>query len=58
MAGIRTPLKISALAKQNKEIYGQLVAIKDQLEKHYRDMQDMDVITSYSIHYTKLYETR
>ncbi|MBN2049642.1 MAG: pyruvate, phosphate dikinase [Spirochaetales bacterium] len=42
VAGIRTPKKISALQKSNSEIYKQLVAIKDQLEKHYRDMQDME----------------
>jgi pyruvate,orthophosphate dikinase len=42
VAGIRTPEKISALAKENKEIYDQLVAIKNKLEKHFRDMQDME----------------
>ncbi|MDR2738857.1 MAG: pyruvate, phosphate dikinase [Treponema sp.] len=42
VAGIRTPEKISALAKENKRIYDQLVKIKDRLEKHFRDMQDME----------------
>ena len=42
VAGIRTPEKLSKLAKQDKGIYQQLVDIKDKLEKHYRDMQDME----------------
>jgi pyruvate,orthophosphate dikinase len=42
VAGIRTPEKISALAKENPRIYNQLVRIKNRLEKHFRDMQDME----------------
>ena len=42
VAGIRTPLKISVLKNKNKVIFDQLVAFKDQLEKHYSDMQDME----------------
>lgn len=42
VAGIRTPLPLSELEKQNPEIYKELVSYKDQLEKHYRDMQDME----------------
>ena len=42
VAGIRTPEKISTLAKRNKAIYDQLVGIKDRLEKHFRDMQDLE----------------
>ena len=42
VAGIRTPEKLAKLAKQDKGIYQQLVDIKDKLEKHYRDMQDME----------------
>ncbi|MDR2619392.1 MAG: pyruvate, phosphate dikinase [Treponema sp.] len=42
VAGIRTPEKIATLAKRNKKIYDQLVGIKDKLEKHFRDMQDME----------------
>ncbi len=42
VAGIRTPEKISTLAKRNKAVYDQLVSIRDNLEKHYRDMQDME----------------
>ena len=42
VAGIRTPEKISTLAKKNKVVYDQLVSIKNRLEKHFRDMQDME----------------
>ncbi|MDC7226693.1 MAG: pyruvate, phosphate dikinase [Spirochaetales bacterium] len=42
VAGIRTPAKLSELADQDEKIYGQLVDIKDKLETHYRDMQDME----------------
>ncbi|MBB6478781.1 pyruvate, phosphate dikinase [Spirochaeta isovalerica] len=42
VAGIRTPLKLSALEDQNPVIYKQLVDIKDKLEKHYKDMQDLE----------------
>jgi pyruvate,orthophosphate dikinase len=42
VAGIRTPEKISTLAKRNRKIYDQLVDIKNNLEQHFRDMQDME----------------
>jgi len=42
VAGIRTPEKISALEKENKPIYDQLVKIRNKLEKHFKDMQDME----------------
>ncbi|MDR0290449.1 MAG: pyruvate, phosphate dikinase [Treponema sp.] len=42
VAGIRTPERIATLAKQNPTIYNQLVGIKNKLEKHFRDMQDME----------------
>jgi pyruvate,orthophosphate dikinase len=42
VAGIRTPHPISSLEKQNPVIYQQLLEFKDILEKHYRDMQDME----------------
>jgi len=42
VAGIRTPEKIATLAKKNAAVYKQLVAIKDRMEKHFRDMQDME----------------
>lgn len=42
VAGIRTPMPISQLEEQNKEIYNQFMDIVNKLEKHYRDMQDME----------------
>ncbi|MDR2100995.1 MAG: pyruvate, phosphate dikinase [Treponema sp.] len=42
VAGIRTPEKISTLEQKNKAIYDQLVNIKNRLEYHFRDMQDME----------------
>jgi pyruvate,orthophosphate dikinase len=42
VAGIRTPQPIATLAKKNKQAYTRLLALKNKLEKHYRDMQDME----------------
>ncbi len=42
VAGIRTPEKIASLAKKNKKVYEQLVDIKDRMEHHFKDMQDME----------------
>jgi pyruvate, orthophosphate dikinase len=42
VAGIRTPKALKTLQKGNKKIYDQLVKIKDRLEKHYKDMQDIE----------------
>ncbi|MCX7786135.1 MAG: pyruvate, phosphate dikinase [Spirochaetes bacterium] len=42
VAGIRTPEPLDALKRQNPELYNQLVAFKDLLEAHYKDMQDIE----------------
>jgi pyruvate,orthophosphate dikinase len=42
VAGIRTPEQIATLEKKNPVIYKQLVGIKNRLEKHFKDMQDME----------------
>ncbi|QTQ15319.1 pyruvate, phosphate dikinase [Treponema parvum] len=42
VAGIRTPEEIDVLAKKNPHIYKELIEIRDRLEKHYHDMQDME----------------
>ena len=42
VAGIRTPQPISALKKVMPEVYERFVEIAALLEKHYRDMQDME----------------
>ena len=51
VAGIRTPQKIDTLAKVNPEVYDQLCGIRDILEKHYHDMQDIE----FTIQEGKLY---
>ncbi len=51
VAGIRTPLKISELQKQNPDIYAQLEKIRKTLEKHFRDMMDIE----FTIENGKLY---
>ncbi len=42
VAGIRTPLPVAEMPKWNKEIHKQLMEIKDLLEKHYKDVQDIE----------------
>jgi pyruvate,orthophosphate dikinase len=42
VAGTRTPLPISKMAQDNPRIYKQLDAIRKKLEKHYRDMMDVE----------------
>jgi len=42
VAGIRTPEPIDELEKRMPEIYGQLFEIKNILEQHYKDMQDLE----------------
>jgi pyruvate,orthophosphate dikinase len=42
VAGIRTPKKIAELAKDMAAVYKQLDEIRGILEKHYRDVQDIE----------------
>ncbi|VTS05193.1 pyruvate, phosphate dikinase [Tuwongella immobilis] len=42
VAGIRTPKKIAELKKEMPEVYAQLDQIRGILEKHYRDVQDIE----------------
>ncbi len=42
VAGIRTPLPLSELKTKNPSIYEELVKIFEKLEKHFKDMQDME----------------
>ncbi|MFW5712249.1 MAG: pyruvate, phosphate dikinase [bacterium] len=42
VAGIRTPKNLSYLKEINPVIYEELFKIKDRLEQHYRDMQDIE----------------
>ncbi|MBE6144222.1 MAG: pyruvate, phosphate dikinase [Firmicutes bacterium] len=51
VAGVRTPQPISKLAEDMPECYEEFMRIADSLEKHYRDMQDME----FTIQEGKLY---
>ena len=42
VAGVRTPLSIDKLEKDNVKIYNELKDYSKLLEKHYKDMQDME----------------
>ena len=42
VAGIRTPKSIDELKKDNQKAYEQLLKIRSKLEKHYKDMQDIE----------------
>src|SRR5262249_19924746 len=42
VAGIRTPKHIDELKQDMPKIYGQLVEVASKLERHYRDMQDLE----------------
>lgn len=42
VAGLRTPEPVAKLEKEMPEIYKQLIQIREKLEKHYRDMQDIE----------------
>ncbi|MDI9511951.1 MAG: pyruvate, phosphate dikinase [Bacillota bacterium] len=51
VAGIRTPNPISHLKDTNPEVYDEFVKYAEELEKHYKDMQDME----FTIEKGKLY---
>ncbi len=51
VAGVRTPSKISKLQEDMPEVYDQFVKIANNLENHYKDMQDME----FTIENGKLY---
>lgn len=42
VAGIRTPKKIAELKKEMPEVYAQLEEVRRILERHYRDVQDIE----------------
>ncbi|HUH95226.1 MAG TPA: pyruvate, phosphate dikinase [Casimicrobiaceae bacterium] len=42
VAGIRTPKPIAALAQEMPEMHRQLVALRDRLEAHYKEVQDFE----------------
>jgi len=51
VAGIRTPNPILHLKDTNPEVYNEFVKYAEELEKHYKDMQDME----FTIEKGKLY---
>jgi pyruvate,orthophosphate dikinase len=51
VAGIRTPQKIDSLKIEMPEIYDQLINIRNTLENHYKEMQDIE----FTIEEGKLY---
>jgi pyruvate,orthophosphate dikinase len=51
VAGTRTPLPIAALERENRAAYGELLKIRRTLERHYRDMMDIE----FTIQQQKLY---
>ena len=51
VAGVRTPMPISEMAKVLPEVYAQFQDVCKILENHYRDMQDME----FTIQQKKLY---
>jgi len=51
VAGIRTPLPLKKLAKVMPDAYKKLTTLMTRLEKHYKDMQDME----FTIQEKKLY---
>jgi pyruvate, orthophosphate dikinase len=42
VAGTRTPRPIQAMAQEMPNLYHQLEALRDRLEKHYREIQDFE----------------
>jgi len=51
VAGIRTPMELKKLNRKLPKAYKQLTALMSRLEKHYKDMQDME----FTIQNKKLY---
>lgn len=51
VAGVRTPLSIEKMAEAFPEAYGEFVRIAELLEKHYKDVQDME----FTVERNKLY---
>ncbi|TMA37269.1 MAG: pyruvate, phosphate dikinase [Deltaproteobacteria bacterium] len=42
VAGVRTPQPIAALERENPKVYAQLAKIRRTLERHYRDVMDIE----------------
>ncbi|MCX7805414.1 MAG: pyruvate, phosphate dikinase, partial [Planctomycetota bacterium] len=42
VAGIRTPMKLAELKEKMPKVYDQLCDVREKLERHFRDMQDLE----------------
>ncbi|MCR5274158.1 MAG: pyruvate, phosphate dikinase, partial [Clostridiales bacterium] len=51
VAGVRTPMKIAEMEQKFPEAFAQFTQVCETLEKHYRDMQDME----FRVEHGKLY---
>lgn len=51
VAGVRTPMHISEMEQKFPEAFKQFTEVCEKLEKHYRDMQDME----FTVEHGKLY---
>ena len=51
VAGVRTPMKIAEMETKFPEAFAQFKSVCETLEKHYRDMQDME----FTVEHGKLY---
>jgi pyruvate,orthophosphate dikinase len=51
VAGVRTPMKITEMADKFPEAFAQFKQVCENLENHYRDMQDME----FTVEHGKLY---
>ena len=51
VAGVRTPVPISELQKQNPAVYTEFIEMSNTLENHFKDMQDLE----FTIEHGKLY---
>lgn len=51
VAGVRTPRPLSRLKEEMPQVYKQLMKVLDKLEKHYKDMQDVE----FTIEQNRLY---
>ncbi len=51
VAGVRTPVPIDELAKQDPKLYKEFTDVCDKLEAHYKDMQDIE----FTIEHGKLF---
>ncbi len=51
VAGIRTPLEIKKMGDVLPDAYAELLRVKDILEKHFRDVQDMEFTVEHNTFY-------